>query len=266
MRKLATSVAAAVPVAVLLAAGLLAGCVGGLITGSGNVETREMDFTGFDRVEAGYAFEVEITQSDSYSVRITADDNLFDDCIAVSKQGRTLKIGLKPTVTVRPWTLKAEVTMPDLYGLGLSGAARGTVAGFSSSEGLDLDLSGAGSLEMSDMSAGDITLDLSGASRVSGDITASGDAEFDLGGASRVELAGLANDMRIVASGASKLELEDFPVRNADVSLNGASQATVNLDGRLDADLSGASKLWYVGEPTMGDMHMSGGSTLSKKG
>ena len=123
----------------------------------------------------------------------------------------------------------------------------------------------AGSLEISDMSAGDITLDLSGASRVSGDITASGNAEFDLGGASRVELAGSASDMRIVASGASKLDLEDFPVRNVDVSLNGASQATISLDGRFDADLSGGSKLWYGGEPTMGDIDTSGGSTLSKK-
>ena len=55
-----------------------------------------------------------------------------------------------------------------------------------------------------------------------------------------------------------------FPVHNADVKLSGASQATVNLDGRLDADLSGASHLEYIGEPTMGVMTTSGASTVSR--
>jgi len=256
----------AVLTAVLLTSGLLAGCVGEriLVVGSENLETREMDFSGFTRVDAGYAFEVEVDQSDSYSVSITADDNLFE-YIDVSQEGQTLKIGLTSTITIRHRALKADVTMPELYGLGLSGAARGTVAGFSSSEDLEFDLSGASSLDVDDMSAADIEFDLSGASQVSGDITASGDADFNLGGASKAELAGSANNMRVVASGASRLGLDDFAVQNADVSLSGASRATVNLDGRLDADLSGASKLWYIGEPTMGDIHSSGGSTLSKK-
>ena len=54
-------------------------------------------------------------------------------------------------------------------------------------------------------------------------------------------------------------------VNNADVRLSGATSGTVNLNGRLDADLSGASKLSYLGEPTMGNINTSGASTLSKK-
>jgi len=54
-------------------------------------------------------------------------------------------------------------------------------------------------------------------------------------------------------------------VVNADVSLSGGSRATINLDGRLDADLSGGSNLLYIGDPTMGDINTSGGSTVGKK-
>ena len=108
----------------------------------------------------------------------------------------------------------------------------------------------------------DFEFDLSGASEVTGNIAISGDAQFNLSGASRVELEGSANDVIIRASGASNLKLADFSVHNADVSLSGASDATVNLDGRLDADLSGASNLSYIGEPTMGDIDISGGSEL----
>ena len=240
------------------------GQVVGRVVGSGNLVTEEMDFSDFTIVEVGSAFEVEITQSDSYSVSITADDNLLD-YIQVSKTGDTLTIGLKSGYSYQSLTLRAKITMPELYELELSGATRGSVEGFSSSHRFILGLSGASSLDMFDMSAGDIEIDLSGASRVTGDITASGDAPFTLSGASTIELEGTANDLLIGASGASNLELSDFHVHNANVNLSGGSRATVNLDGRLDAELSGGSHLHYIGEPTLGDINTSGGSTVSKK-
>ncbi len=254
----------AVLMVVLLTSGLLMGCVGRAVKGSGNLDTEEFNFSDFTRVEVSHAFEVELVQSGSYSVSITADDNLFDDYIRVSKDGETLKISLKPAFSYTFATLRARITMPDLYELDLSGATHGTVQGFSSSHDFILDLSGASSLDMSDMSAGDIEFDISGASRVTGDITAD-DAEFEVSGASTVQLQGSASDIDIDASGASRVELAGFVVNNADVNLSGASRGTVNLDGRLDVDLSGASKLGYIGEPTMGEFKVSGGSTLSKE-
>ncbi len=262
MRKLASSIIVAVLIAVLLVSGLLVGCAG-VVKGSGNLDTQEFNFRDFARVEVGYAFEVEITQSSSYSVSITADDNLFD-YILVSKQGTTLKIVLKPALHYASTKLQARITMPQLYGLALSGATRGTVSGFSSTDNIDIEVSGASSLNLVEMSAGDVEFDISGASRVTGEITA-GDVEFDVSGASTVQLEGSASDIVVDASGASHVKLAAFPVSNADVSLSGASSGTVNLDGRLDADLSGASKLLYIGEPTMGDIDISGASTLSKK-
>ncbi len=249
-------------VSVTLTLGLLIGCAG-VLKGSGNLDTQEFNFSDFTRIEVGYAFEVEIVQSASYSVSITADDNLFDEYIRVSKDGETLKIRLKPALSYISTTLRARITIPDLYDLDLSGATHGTVKGFSSSHDFTLDLSGASSLDMSDMSAGDIKFDISGASRVTGDITAD-DAEFEISGASTVRLQGSASDIDINASGASHAELANFTVNNADVNLSGASSGTVNLNGKLDVDLSGASNLRYIGEPTVGDIDISGGSTLNK--
>jgi len=54
-------------------------------------------------------------------------------------------------------------------------------------------------------------------------------------------------------------------VGNANIILSGASDGTINLDGRLDADLSGASTLEYIGEPTLGSLDISGASNLTKK-
>jgi hypothetical protein len=96
-------------------------------------------------------------------------------------------------------------------------------------------------------------------------MTANGEARFTLSAASTTTLGGKANNLLIDASAASHLELYDFTVHNARVNLSGASQAKINLDGRLDADLSGASTLLYRGEPTLGDISVTGGSTISEE-
>jgi len=253
----------AVLVAAFLTSGLLMGCQGVGMTGSGNLKTETHDFTDFTRVDVSSAFEVEVIQSSSYSVEVTVDDNLLK-YVDVSKGGETLKIGLKTVAVLWPATLRAKITMPQLRGLEFSGATHGTVSNFSSTDNLDIDLSGASSLDLVDISAGDVKLDISGASKVNGDITA-GDTDFDLSGASTVQLDGSAGDIVVKAGGASRVKLDGFTVNNADINFNGASTGTVNLSGKLDANLSGASKLSYIGEPTMGNINTSGASTLSKK-
>jgi len=241
-RTIVIVVAVVVVVAAVATVIALRGWPGGLV-GSGNLETEAYAFSDFTEVEIGSAFEFEIQQSSSYSISITADDNIMD-YVQVSKDGQTLKIGLRRFGPVGLVTLKASVAMPELLGLTASGATRGTVSGFSSTEDLDIGVSGA--------------------SRLNGDITAD-NAVFDISGASSIQLDGSANNMDATASGASHLNLDDFVVNNADVNLSGASSGTVNLSGRLDANLSGASNLWYIGEPTMGDINTSGASTVSKK-
>jgi len=242
MKKAIIIIAIVAAVAVTCTVLILRGWPGVLI-GSGNLETKEYAFTNFTEVEIGSAFEFEIKQSSSYSINVTADDNVIH-YVQVSKDGQTLTIRLRRVSFLGPVTLRASVTMPQLRGLTASGASHGTVSDFSSTEDLDITVSGA--------------------SRVTGDITA-GNAEFDISGASTIQLEGSANDMVADVSGASRFNLDDFTVNNADVDFSGASSGTINLDGRLDADLSGASTLWYIGEPIMGDIDTSGASTISKK-
>jgi len=107
-------------------------------------------------------------------------------------------------------------------------------------------------------------LNISGASDVIGDMAAS-DVNLIIDGASTVQLEGSGNDIVAIVSGASRIRLGDFTVNNADVSLSGASSGTINLSGQLDADLSGASNLEYIGEPTLGTLNITGASTLSRR-
>ena len=253
--------AAAAILVILLISALFAGCER-VVKGSGKLETRQFDFNDFERVDISSAFRYEIAQSGSYNVSITANDNMFEH-MRISQEGETLRIGLK-ALTFGDATLRAAITMPQLRKLDISGASHGTVSGFRSKEGLDIDVSGASSVELIGMSFGDMRCDISGASKVTGNIEA-GNADCELSGASSIQLEGSANDIAIDASGASRVKLAALPVNNAEIKLSGASTGTVNMEGRLDADLSGASKFEYLGEPSMGNIKTSGASTVSRQ-
>jgi hypothetical protein len=216
------------------------------VEGSGNVISREIPLADFTSVEAANAFEVEITQSDTFAVTIRFDDSILD-VLDLSKEDDTLRLRLEPGVSLREdVTLEADITMPDLEGLNLSGASSASVSGFRTSGQLDIALSGASSLD-GDLEAGDV------------DITASG--------ASRVVLEGSATGLTIEGSGASSLDLADFTVDTAEVTLSGVSDATVNAQERIDpVDVSGVSTLRYLGDPSLGNVSTSGVSTVEKVG
>lgn len=234
-----------VPAGLLGMLTLIVGCTPPVIgiAGSGDMVTREERITGFDAIDASHAFKLDVRQGESYSVVIRIDDNLLD-YLVVEKQGNTLRIGLKPTLSLRSHRAEAEVVMPELTGLELSGASRADITGFDS--------------------AAPLRIRLSGASQVDGDIR-TGDTHIDVSGASQVELVGSGADLTLDASGASIVDLSDFTVSDADVGVSGASKATVNATGTLDANASGASTVRYLGVPTMGRIDASGASTIKKQ-
>ena len=158
------------------------------------------------------------------SYRITITaDENLFDYIQVTKTADTLAIGLAPGVSYQTSGLKAEITMPDLQEVQFSGGVDGTATGFVLSHDFTVELSGGSILRM----------------------------------------YGEAVNLAASGSGGSRLEFSEFVVTNADIDLSGGSQGTINLSGVLNADVSGGSRLFYIGNPTLGDVSTSGGSNIS---
>ena len=87
---------------------------------------------------------------------------------------------------------------------------------------------------------------------------------LSLSGGSHATLRGSTDMLMASGSGGSHLKLANFKVENANVTLSGASHATINMEGTLNADLSGGSHLYYRGNPTMGSIQNTGGSEVSR--
>jgi Putative auto-transporter adhesin, head GIN domain len=207
-------------------------------------KTQSFTNTDFNALDISSAFNVNITQSNSYSITITANQRIMDQ-IEVKQNGNLLTIDVKPGSILGSFNAKAQITMPKLEKVTFSGATSGTAIGFNSDEPLKAKISGASSLKLTDFQSADITVDVSGASS----LTAKGSA----------------NNLSAIVSGASNLDLLDLAINDANVNLSGASHATINLDGRLDANASGASSLQYTGNPTLGTINTSGASSVNKK-
>jgi opacity protein-like surface antigen len=239
---------------------------GGTVVGSGGVLTRELQLSDFKVIQIGSTFQVSITQASSYRVNVTMNENLFT-YLQTTKEGQTLSIGLRSGYEYQysSLTLKVEVGLPDLNEVQLGGSTRCSIQGFSLNHRLTLVVSGSSTVDIASTSVGGFETDVTGASKLTGTITVNGDAEFIVSGASRVMLAGTANNLSTVGSGASWVDLSNFKIHNAKVNLSGASYETIYLDGRLDADLSGASRLIYIGNPTFGNINVTGGSTINKQ-
>jgi hypothetical protein len=211
----------------------------------GNRKTMDYTNTGFSSVDVGSAFQVNIVRSDNFSVKITAGERLFDR-IQVTQTGSTLKIEVKPGIfVIGTFDAKAEISMPALDNLTLSGATRATAVGFNATTPFITKLSGASSLDMTNAGFGDVNVELSGASHLT--------------------MQGTGGNLTAVVSGTSNLNLNNFPVSNANLNVSGASHAEVDTGGLLNVDASGASSVQYSGNPTLGTIHSSGLSSVNKK-
>lgn len=267
-------------IALIIAGSILLGCEGDAIEGSGDLITIEKDYMDFTGVDLAHSVKASIIRSDSYKIVVMVDDNI-EEYLNIKKVDDTLKIYLNNGNHYKNITIEAQILMPYLDNLELSGASRAEISGFVSDHNLDMGISGASKVS-GDITAGNVDIILSGASRISLDgngkdtnIQASGasdvdmrnfmvhgDADIDLSGASNLSLEGNGENLKLSAMGASDANLEGYTTQNADIHLSGASNGEINLTAILNAELSGASKLRYYGNPTMGNIETSGASSI----
>ncbi|MHB1132215.1 MAG: head GIN domain-containing protein [Chloroflexota bacterium] len=212
------------------------------VVGSGKVVAKDFPLADFSALEAANGFRVEVRRADGFAVRVSADDNILD-YLRVEKQGDTLRLGLR-NGNYNNITLRAEVSLPQLRAVNLSGGSNAGLNGFKNE--------------------GDFLADLSGAARLDGELVAA-KARCGLSGGSNVTLSGSANRLEIEASGGSKANFVSFAAKEVDARLSGGSEATVAVEGKLDVKADGGSNLYYTGNPTLGRQDLSGGSSVRRR-
>jgi serine/threonine protein kinase len=195
-----------------------------IIVGSNKMATKTWDLADFTRVQIRSNFHAKIVKGKQFKVTTTADDNVLP-FIRVVKDGNLLKIGLEKNLSFQlKKAPEAEIVLPVLAGVDMSGATIGHLEGFDSEK--------------------EVSVHMTGASKLDGSLS-SAKARLDTSGASSVTLTGGAQEAELSASGASHLVLGEFPLKQGKLELSGASTAdiVVRTTAPFTATMSGASKL-----------------------
>lgn len=205
----------------------------GGVRGSGKIANETRKVSGFDEIKIRFPAEIVISQGETESLTIAAEDNLLPQLITDVRSG-TLYIEdreinfakrVNPTQPV-----KITITVKNLNNIDFSSAGKLTVNGLKG-DALDISLSGAGDLVLNQLALKELTAHLSGA----GKITASGSAD--------------TVDLNI--SGLGDFSGDELTSQEANIQISGAGTATLRVEKQLDAKISGAGSINYYGSPTV---------------
>ena len=241
---------------------------------------KKNNLSGYTRIRIKTTIDAEIVRSETFSID-TETGPLSP--VKIRQKGDTLFIN-------RPWRwfvfgfffklsrAHVKIAMIDLQELRVSGNSSAGVAGFGSSNEFKLTLSEASSFG-GDLKTGDARLDISGASQaefngsssnlflkvkgasnLTGNLNVDGKAEIEVSGDSGIKLTGSAGNILADINNVSNADMDGFSAHDISIKLNRLSQSTIKLDGKLDAEVTGASDLRWVGNPVMGSINVTSSS------
>jgi hypothetical protein len=173
-----------------------------VIENSGKLVTREYAYTGFSELEIG-SLDVDIQQGDTFRVVAKVEENLFD-YLRVTQQGDALSVGLDPNEAYHmiSITKRVEITMPTLTKLVVTGASEVTMRDLNSPDALAIIVDGPGSLLASSCSARALSIIATVASSVDLTDLTVGDVDVEADGSSKV-IVSPSGQLDVVARGTS---------------------------------------------------------------
>jgi len=189
-------------------------------------------------VRSGSAFKVEAAGEESDLRNLRVDTN--GDHLVIYPRRNSFWSGLKGNHN----PVLIRVQMPMLRDLELNGACQANVAGFSG-QALNVEQSGASNAVLN-VKVPRLSLDLSGACRT--------------------DMRGTVTEMKVEGSGACQINALGMTAQRAEFDLSGMSKAKARVTDRLQADLSGASRVEYAGKPNSIRKELSGSSRVTALG
>lgn len=210
-----------------------------MVTFAQNVEERSV--ASFNKIEAGEAIEVFLTQGDKEIVKVEAE-GVAPEKIITEVSGETLKIHME-NGNYNNRTVTVYVTFKALEEISCNSAAK--IKGKSTINGdeLEINVNSAGKVEL-DVDVKSLEISLSS----SGDLLLTGTAEYQ------------ETDI----SSAGKLEAFDLDCRNTKIAVSSGGNAKVTANNELNARANSGGNIRYKGNPDQKNTNTNSGGSISK--
>lgn len=200
----------------------------------------------FSAIKASGGIDIYLSQSDDYALAVSASDIKYRDAIKTEVKNGVLNIsyngsGFRFSSNPR---LRAYISFKTLESLEASGACNFIINGSFKGSSLKIQLSGACDIK------GNINFE---------------NIDLNLSGASTSKVSGTVSNIKIDATGASDVKNYDLVVDNCIADISGASDIKITVNKSLNAKATGASSLYYKGNPEKKDVSSSGASSISQR-
>ncbi|HEX2606705.1 MAG TPA: head GIN domain-containing protein [Flavisolibacter sp.] len=202
------------------------------ITGEGPVETVNRSVSPFAGIDLRCSASVYFTQSPDYKVEVSAQRNILD-VLETYVSDNKLVVKFKNGVNVRSHeAIRVIVSAPTLRSLRVSGSGNINVTGPFNPSMLDMDISGSGSILISELHTDFMDAKISG----SGNIKV---------------VSGTATEETLKISGSGNLDLTDVVAARIRTMTSGSGNIKVTATENLDVTISGSGDVFYKGSPAI---------------
>ncbi|SHO62492.1 head GIN domain-containing protein [Algoriphagus zhangzhouensis] len=198
----------------------------------------------FTKVHSGGSWEVILTEGNKEEIRIEAKGVSLDK-VKTEIDGDVLEVGLVRG-SYNNVKLKFYITYRELEGVRCSGSGEMEVTSPVEASEFYIGLSGSGDIIMNTLEARELEASISGS------------AEIKIKG-------GSVDEAEIKQSGSGDFLAENLAIGELNVSKSGSGDTEVGDLGEISVRSSGSGDIIYSGSPRMGEVRVSGSSSIRKR-
>lgn len=214
------------------------------VKGNGNVVRQERNTDSFSAIDISGVFHVYLTQGDTESVFVEADENLLD-LIETINQGSKLVVRLKKGVEIKKAKRKdVHITLRNIDELEVSGVVHVESTTPITAQQLELNIGGVSNTDL------DLRCDyLDVRSNMVGSLT----------------LRGSVKEADIENNGVGSLKAFDLQVDKLTLRNSGVGSAEVTAQEEISINASGIGSVRYKGDPIVKELESSGLGKVKKQ-
>jgi len=214
---------------------LFTSCGRRTVNGGGEVTTVTPNVSGnVSRIDIGSSVnaKIHVQPGAAVSVTLSGYKNLLDE-LTTTVEGNTLHIKGKHSINFSTdKDVEATITVGSLDELAIHGTADATIDGEINSNDLNLEITGAGDVDVDKVNVKQLTARISGAGNVNIN-------------------SGTATNATYKVSGAGDVSTFNVQAENVTASVSGTGDIKVFASKTLDASVSGAGSVEYRGSPNV---------------
>jgi hypothetical protein len=209
-------------------------------------ETKNVAVNNFSEVAVGSGIGLYITQGNSESARIVADDDVIND-VVLERSGNRIKIGWKDNLGIRKmWknrSAKVYITYKKLNSISASSGSSLTTENTLKTDHLDASVSSGASMN----------------AKISCD-----ELQLHTNSGASASLSGTATNMEIKSSSGSSVNALNLATQYARADTNSGADIRINVNKGLETNTSSGSNIRYKGAAALNNRSNSKSSSVSR--